>query len=382
MSLNWSGNTEPADGVRQVRESLDRNAAESLFDGGSRPLVRKGLVLAAVLGALVFTTKAQALAPVGMGTLESFAVLANTTVTNTGPTIVRGNVGVSPGSAVTGFPPGIVLDGTIHVADGVAAQAQSDLTTAYNDAAGRPCANDLTGQDLGGMNLTTGVYCFDTSAQLTGTLTLQGGPNAVFIFQIGTTLTTASASRVSIIGVQSCKIFWQVGSSATLGTGTTFRGNIFALTSNTLTTGTTVDGRVLARNGAVTLDTNVITRSRCDTAAPRITVVGAPGDGVPGNPVDQDYNRCVPSDFRLWIRARDPSGIRRVSVFLDGRLIKRTTHSGFYVWVRAAALLPGHHTLRIVARDRVGNVRVQTRGFTRCSRTVLPLFTGRSLSTR
>src|SRR5579864_79078 len=190
--------------------------------------------------------------------LSSFAVLGGSTVTNTAtPTTVNGNLGVSPGSAVTGFPPGIVTGGTIHAADAVAAQAQSDLTTTYNNLANTACNTNLTGQDLGGKTLTPGVYCFSTSAQLTGTLTLdaQGNPNALFVFKIGSTLTTASASSVLLInGGSSCGVFWQVGSSATLGTGTALLGSIVALTSITLDTGASVSGRVLARNGAVTLD--------------------------------------------------------------------------------------------------------------------------------
>lgn len=190
--------------------------------------------------------------------LSSFAVLGGSTVTNTAtPTTVNGNLGVSPGSAVTGFPPGVVTGGTIHAADSVAAQAQVDLTTTYNDLANTACGTDLTGQDLGGKTLTAGVYCFSTSAQLTGTLTLdaQGNPSALFVFKIGSTLTTASASSVLIInGGSPCGVFWQVGSSATLGTGTALQGSIVALTSITLNTGASVSGRVLARNGAVTLD--------------------------------------------------------------------------------------------------------------------------------
>jgi hypothetical protein len=190
--------------------------------------------------------------------LSSFAVLGGSTVTNTAtPTIVNGNLGVSPGSAVTGFPPGIVTGGTIHSADVVAAQAQNELTNAYINLSIATCNADLTSQNLGGLTLTPGVYCFSTSAQLTGTLTLdaQGNSNAVFIFKIGSTLTTASGSSVLLINSgSSCGVFWQIGSSATLGTGTALLGNIVALSSITLNTGASVDGRTLARNGAVTLD--------------------------------------------------------------------------------------------------------------------------------
>ena len=190
--------------------------------------------------------------------LSSFTVLGGSTVTNTNtPTTVTGDLGVSPGSAVTGFPPGTVTGGTIHAADAAAALAQSELTTEYIAQAGTACATDLTGQDLGGQTLVPGVYCFSTSAQLTGTLTLdaQGNPNAVFLFQIGSSLTTASGSSVVLInGASSCNVSWQVGSSATLGTGTSLAGRILALTSITLNTGAGVTGSVLARNGAVTLD--------------------------------------------------------------------------------------------------------------------------------
>ena|ERR1700730_9256845 len=209
--------------------------------------------------------------------LSSFAVLGGSTVTNTNtPTIVTGNLGVSPGSAVTGFPPGIVTGGSIHAADATAAQAQTDLTTLYNNLASSSCSTVLTGQNLGGLTLTPGVYCFASSAQLTGTLTLdaQGNSNAVFIFQIGSTLTTASASSVLLINnASSCGVFWQVGSSATLGTGTTLAGSIVALTSITLNTGASVTGRALARNGAVTLDDNHVTVCSGGPALPFAVVV-------------------------------------------------------------------------------------------------------------
>lgn len=227
---------------------------------------------------------AMAVSPsVDLGTAGTFSVLAGSTVTNTGPTVVSadaglgGNLGVSPGTAVTGFPPGVVRPpGTVHAADAVAAQAQADLTTAYNSAAGRACDKNLTGQDLVGLTLTTGVYCFSSSAQLSGTLTLdaQGDPNAVFIFQIGSTLTTSTGSTViPINGAQACHVFWQVGSSATLGTGSVFNGTILALTSTSAGTNADIEGRLLARNGAVTLDTNTIHTPAC---APQSGVSQAP----------------------------------------------------------------------------------------------------------
>lgn len=198
---------------------------------------------------------------VNLGTAGSFGVLAGSTVTNTGSSTISGNVGVSPGSAVTGFPPGIV-GGTIHAADAVANKAQSDLTKAYNVAAGLTRTGTLTGQDLGGKTLTPGVYFFASSAQLTGMLTLNslGNKNALFVFQIGSTLTTASNSSVVFTnGLTDKNVFWQVGSSATLGTTTAFTGNILALTSITMNNGAGIScGSALARNGAVTLNNNVI----------------------------------------------------------------------------------------------------------------------------
>ncbi|MDI9549586.1 MAG: ice-binding family protein [Chloroflexota bacterium] len=218
------------------------------------------LVVAALVAALAGDAMTQS-APT-LGTAESFGVLGGSTVTNTGPTIINGDLGVWPGSAITGLPPGIVaLPGATHPGDAVAQQAQSDVTIAYNDLAGQACDVDLTDVDLGGLTLTSGVYCFSTSAQLTGELTLdvEGNPNAVFIFKIGSTLTTAPGSSVVFVnGDPSCNVFWQVGSSATLDTATDFAGNIVALTSITLKTGASVTGRVLARNGAVTMDSNHI----------------------------------------------------------------------------------------------------------------------------
>ncbi len=208
-----------------------------------------------------------------LGTAGNFAVLGASTVTNTGSTVVTGDLGVSPGTAVTGFPPGNVT-GTIHAADAVAQQAHDDAAVAYDDAAGQTCDGNLTGQDLGDKTLTPGVYCFSSSAQLTGQIQLdsQENPAGVFIFQIGSTLTTASNATVVLIhGTQACNVFWQVGSSATLGTNTDFAGNILALTSITATTGTTANGSLSAHTGAVTLDTNTITHSSCSSPTPTLT---------------------------------------------------------------------------------------------------------------
>ncbi|MGA3354975.1 MAG: ice-binding family protein [Acidimicrobiales bacterium] len=211
--------------------------------------------------------------PVGLGTAASFAVLAGTTVTNTGPSTISGDLGVSPGTAITGFPPGKVINGTQHAADAVALQAQSDLTTAYKDAAGRIPATTVS-KDLGGQTLAPGVYKATSGLGLTGTLTLnaQNNPSAVFVFQAGSTLITASSSTVKLTGgAEACNVFWQVGSSATLGTNSTFVGSILALTSATAQTGTTVEGRVLARNGQVSLDDNTITLPTCAAATTTTT---------------------------------------------------------------------------------------------------------------
>jgi len=223
------------------------------------------LSVAVVAFAVFHCGPSSAVAQDSLGSAESFAVLGGSTVTNTNPTTVTGDLGVSPGSAVTGFPPGIVI-GVIHAADAVAAQAQADATTAFNTFAGMACDFDLTGQDLGGLTLVPGVYCFSSSAQLTGALTLDalGSSTAEFIFQIGSTLTTASFSSVTVTnGGNACNVFWQIGSSATLGTSTVFAGNILASADITLTTSTTVSGRAIALNGAVTMDTNSVTIADC-----------------------------------------------------------------------------------------------------------------------
>jgi uncharacterized repeat protein (TIGR01451 family) len=215
-----------------------------------------------------------------LGTAAAYAVLGGSTVTNTGATDIVGNVGVSPGSAITGFPPGVISGGTINADDAAAVQAHADLATAYGDIAGEasPAANNLTGQDLGGLTLTPGVYHFSSSATLTGTLTLdaQGDPNARFDIQIGTTLITAGNSAVQVInGALDDNIFFQVGTSATLGTDTAFQGNILAGQSVTLTTGASMgQGRAMAINGAVTLDTNAVSATEADISAAVSTASG------------------------------------------------------------------------------------------------------------
>jgi hypothetical protein len=210
------------------------------------------------------------LSGVGLGTAGSYAVLAGAGITVTGPTTITGNIGTFPTTSITGLG-NVTLNGVNQAGNAVTQLAKNDLVTAYNDAAGR--TYDATyggGYDLVGQTLVSGVYNDSTSFFLSGTLTLdaQGNPNAVWIFQAGSTLITGSNSKVSLInGADACNVFWQVGSSATLGTGTDFAGTILALTSITLNTGATVDGGVLARNGAVTLDHNTIAAATCNNVA-------------------------------------------------------------------------------------------------------------------
>ena len=224
--------------------------------------IRRSLLSLSLAALVVLLVPAMALAATdpGLGTAGSFAVLAGTTVTNTGPSWITGELGVAPGSAVTGFPPG--TSGVQHKGDSVATTAETNLTAAFTNAAAQPCpgTNNFTGSNLGGKNLVPGVYCQTTAPTLTGTLTLNG--SGIYIFQIGSTLVTASGASVVLLGgAQPCQIFWVVSSSATIATSTTFVGNIMALTSIAMQTGATLNGRALARNGAVTLDTNRIIQS-------------------------------------------------------------------------------------------------------------------------
>jgi len=204
---------------------------------------------------------AQAQSAPPLGSAQSFAVLGASTVTNAGPTVITGDLGVSPGTAITGFPPGTVTGGTIHAGDAVATAAQAAAHSAYANLVAQPCGTNLTGKTLGtspgAVTLSPGVYCFNSSAQLTGTLTLNG--SGVYVFKMGTTLTTASNSSVVLAkGATAGNVFWQVGSSATLGTNTAFEGSILANISDTVTTGASVTGRVFALTGAVTLSGNRI----------------------------------------------------------------------------------------------------------------------------
>ena len=269
--------------------------AGGFFIGYSAAMKLTFLHLGALGAALVLAAAPAAVRAQLLGTASSYAALGSQTVTNTGSSVLLGDLGTSPGTAITGFAaidggPGI-FSGAVNAGNAAAAQARTDLTTAYNTLAALSFTSDLTGTNLGGRILVPGVYYFSSSAQLTGTLTLdaQGDPNARFVFQIGSTLTTASASVVSLINVSPSPdcgpdngLFWQVGSSATIGSGSAFAGSILALTSITLNSGASIiDGRALARNGAVTLDNNRIDArdidgGLCPTGLPGITPVPEP----------------------------------------------------------------------------------------------------------
>jgi Ice-binding-like len=239
----------------------------SAFGSGSK-IFRAGVLVIGLFSGLLFAGSALgATATVGLGTAASFSVLGGSTVTNTGPTTMFGDLGLSPGSSVTGAPQ--VL-GQTHVDDAVAIGAKNALTTAYNDAAGRQ-SNGSAGTDLSGQTFLPGVRTASSSLLLSSgsvTLDAQGDPNAVFIFQVGSTLITGSSTTVALVnGAQACNVFWQVGSSATLGTGTRFVGTIMASASITANTAATIHGRLLAQTAAVTMDTNTITTSNCASSA-------------------------------------------------------------------------------------------------------------------
>lgn len=243
-----------------------------------------------LLWALVGSAPAQAAVAPPLGQLSTFAVHAGTSVVNIGPTALSGNLGVSPGAVVTGFPPGTVTGGSIHAADATSQQAAMDATAAYNAMVVQPCDADLSGQDLGGMTLPAGVYCFASSVIVTGTLTLDalGDPNAVFVFKIGSTLGSAVGASVQVInGGSDCNVFWQVGSSSTIGTNASFVGNIVALVSITLNSGSSVSGRVIARNGTVSLDSNPV--AICPTCG---TIFLSPA-GLPDGEVALPYSQLL-----------------------------------------------------------------------------------------
>jgi hypothetical protein len=295
-----------------------------------------------LIGVLGPPSASAATQSVPLGAAANFAVLAGSTVTNTGPTVVTGDLGLSPGTSVTGFPPGVV-NGTIHAADSIAAQAKIDLDVAYNDAASRPTTATVP-VELGGTSKTPGVY--DSPAGtfgITGTLTLdaQGDPNAVFIFKAASTLITASASNVTLInGARSADVIWLVGSSATLGTNSVLRGNILAQASITVTTGVQIDGRALARTAAVTLDTATIARpTNVQLPVATTTSLTASANPTPsGQPVSftavvtAATGSAVPTGLVVFSDRRAPIGV----VSLEG-----TGHAVF----TTSALTVGRHPI-------------------------------------
>jgi hypothetical protein len=339
---------------------------------------RAGLALAVGAAFAAVPVTAQA-SQVDLGTAGSFVALGGSTVTNTGPSVLNGDLGVAPGAALVGFGLPAVVNGATHANDGVAQQAKLDLTTAYNVAAGQPVApaDDLTDTDLGNRTLTAGAYRFTSSAQLTGALTLdaQGDPNAQFVFEIASTLTTAPASSVLMVnGASPCNVYWQVGSSATLDTTTAFQGTVMANASISLNDGATVMGRLLARTGQISLINNVLNRGGCatgSTSTPGGTGTGTgstppgsrstlgthngtailrrnprrpgnPGSATPGSP-----SQSCAAGFSARVRGHL---IKRVVFRLDGRHIRSLTKSPFQVYVLAA---PGRHrvTARVTFKD-------------------------------
>ena len=247
-----------------------------------------GATLAVVFAAVILSVLPKAFGTepaVELGAAKAYSVLAGETVTNTGATVLSNNLGLSPGSAIVGFPPGIVM-GEQHAADVGAALAKSSLTAAYNDAAGRTSTATTDGA-LGGKTLAAGTYASSASISITGTLTLDGGgdANAVFIFQSPSTLITAPASSIVLTGdAQACNVFWQVTSSATLDTSSSFKGTIMALTSISANTGAAVEGRLLARNGEVTLQGNKVNTPECAPPTTDPTTTGptpSPTDPTP-----------------------------------------------------------------------------------------------------
>jgi ice-binding like protein len=364
---------------------------------------RVGVALAVGCAFAAVPVSAQA-AAVNLGTVSPFVVLGGSTVTNTGPSVLNGDLGVAPGTALTGFGLPAVVNGATHDNDGVANQAKADLGTAYDVAAGQPVsgANDLTGTDLGNRVLTAGAYRYTSSAQLTGPLTLDaaGDPNAQFVFEIASKLTTASASSVVLVnGASPCNVFWQVGTSATLGSTTAFKGNLMALASISLNNAVTVQGRMLARNGQISLINDVIDGSMCGTSSsaptPTPTTGGgtSPTAGAPVNQAPPASRSAIPThNGTAKLRrpptvtaSRRPPGaaactagfhatvrghlIRRVVFSLDGKRIGTRTSPAFRVYVHAAG---GRHVVsaRVGFKDATHSKTVKFR-YRACAAQVL-----------
>jgi len=356
---------------------------------------RAGVLLASGLAFAAVPAVASASA-VNLGTASPFVVLAASAATNTGPSVLNGDLGVYAGTSLTGFGSPAVVNGATHDDDFVAGNAQGDARIAYNVAAGQPIklGNDLTGTDLGNRTLLAGAYSFSSSAQLTGQLTLNaaGDPNAQFVFEIGTTLTTASGSSVRLInGASPCNIYWQVGSSATLGTTTSFAGNVLAHDSISLDHAATVQGRLLALGGAVTLIDNTIDASMCGTSTTPPAGSTPPGTTPPttgktppttgktppttgktpptkGNQPPDASHSTLPTrkgsaklkhsttssltpcndGFTATVSGRE---IKRVVFTLDGRRLANLLSSPFRVHVPAAFAGSGHLKARVTFKD-------------------------------
>jgi hypothetical protein len=281
-------------------------------------------------------------APPPLGVASTFAVLGASTVTNTGPTVVTGDLGVSPGTAISGFPPGAVT-GTVHIADGTSTQAQADIGTAYGFLAGQDCDTNLTGQNLGGLTLAPGVYCFDSSAQLTGVLRLdaQGSPTAQWLFQVTSSLTTASDAAVVLVNAGagaecSNNVNWQIGSSATVGSGSIFLGNILANTSITMATGANSTGSLYAHTGAVTMDSNEVSTCSGVVIPPvdELSISTTPSGSVPAGGAVSDSTTLSGGlsptgdvTFDLY-GPTDPNCTGTPFATANGPLVGRTANSG------------------------------------------------------
>jgi Ice-binding-like len=283
-----------------------------VIGGIARPLKRTRryvvLIAAAAFGVAANPMAAMASTAPPLGTAASYAILAGTpSITNSGPSVISGSMGIFPAASVTGFPPGHVVNGVIQAGTAPAGTAQNNLTAAYGVAASSPCNFNETGKNLGTQTLTPGTYCQTTAPTLSGTLTLRG--KGVFIFQIGSTLVTAPGAKVVLTGgALPCNVFWQVSSSATLDTTTTFVGTIMALTGIQLNNGATIAGRALARNGDVTLINNKIT---APVGCGANSAIPVPGTGA-----------AVPTSSALWL-----SGSGLLLLVLTATVRRRTRAS-------------------------------------------------------
>ena len=346
--------------------------------------------------ALLASAPSAGASAVNLGTSGAFAVLGGSTVTNTGPSTLSGDLGVSPGTALVGFTLPAVVNGAAHANDAVAAQAQADETTAFGVAAGQPVgpSNVLTGTDLGNRTLQPGAYRYASSAQLTGALTLDGAgdPNAQFVFEIGSTLTTASASSVVLInGASACNVFWQIGSSATLGSSTAFQGNLLASTAVTMNTGASLIGRAMAQTAAVTLDSNVITAPSCPAPSTGSTSTGTANATASGGvqaltatlggpsattgsaarkgtaAFRRQTGRKCDGAFHATVRG---AHIKQVLFRLDGKRVATLGHAPFTM---ATAGRAGHHevTASVTFTDATPAARLAL-GYTVCGAALRP----------